>query len=98
MKIILSRIVFTLLLVSLFLPVTGQEKDSLLSDKTFSGIKFRSIGPAFMSGRIADITIDPVDENTWDVAAGSEESGRRKIQAQPGNRFLTTRKFIPSAV
>ncbi len=71
MKIILSRIVFTLLLVSLFLPVTGQEKDSLLSDKTFSGIKFRSIGPAFMSGRIADITIDPVDENTWYVAAGS---------------------------
>ena len=27
------------------------------------GFKFRSIGPAFMSGRIADIAIDPTNEN-----------------------------------
>ncbi len=35
------------------------------------GLKFRSIGPALMSGRIADIAIDPVKPNTWYVAAGS---------------------------
>ena len=32
---------------------------------------FRSIGPALMSGRIADLAIDPVKPNTWYVAAGS---------------------------
>ena len=32
---------------------------------------FRSIGPAFMSGRIADLAIDPKKPNTWYVAAGS---------------------------
>ncbi len=36
-----------------------------------SALKFRSIGPAFMSGRIADIAVDPVKPNTWYVAVGS---------------------------
>lgn len=48
-----------------------ENSDKLLSDKTFSGIELRSIGPAFMSGRIADIAIHPNDENTWYVAVGS---------------------------
>jgi len=29
------------------------------------------LGPAFMSGRIADIAIDPMNENVWYVAVGS---------------------------
>ncbi|MGE3182359.1 MAG: glycosyl hydrolase [Phycisphaerae bacterium] len=33
--------------------------------------KLRSIGPAFMSGRISDIAVDPLEPNTWYVAAGS---------------------------
>ena len=33
--------------------------------------KFRSVGPAFMSGRIADIAIDETNENVWYVAVGS---------------------------
>ena len=37
----------------------------------YSGLKFRSIGPAFMSGRIADIAINPSNENEWYVAVGS---------------------------
>jgi photosystem II stability/assembly factor-like uncharacterized protein len=37
----------------------------------FAGLKFRNIGPAFMSGRIADVAIDPRDENVWYVGAGS---------------------------
>lgn len=49
----------------------GQTNDSLFSDKTFSGLEMRNIGPAFMSGRIADIAIHPVNENIWYVAVGS---------------------------
>lgn len=51
----------------------GQDinKDVPLSEKTFSGIKFRSIGPAMMSGRIADIAIHPDNPNKWFVAVGS---------------------------
>lgn len=37
----------------------------------FAGLKLRSIGPAFMSGRIADIALDPSDNSTWYVAVGS---------------------------
>jgi photosystem II stability/assembly factor-like uncharacterized protein len=46
-----------------------EEKVSVTS--ALNGFKFRSIGPAFMSGRIADIAIDPENENTWYVAVGS---------------------------
>ena len=37
----------------------------------YSGLKFRSIGPALMSGRISDIVIHPENENVWYVTAGS---------------------------
>ena len=52
---------------SLLIPVYAQE----LTEKTFSGLKFRSLGPAFTSGRIADIAIHPTNENIWYVAVGS---------------------------
>lgn len=45
----------------------GQE----LSDKTFAGLKFRNLGPALTSGRVADIAIHPDNENVWYVAVGS---------------------------
>ena len=48
------------------LPVT----DTLKADQ-LAGLKFRSIGPAFMSGRIADVVIHPTRPNTWYVAVGS---------------------------
>lgn len=44
---------------------------SKLNENIFEGIKLRGIGPAFMSGRIADIAIHPLNENTWYIAAGS---------------------------
>ena len=40
-------------------------------DKTFDGLKLRSVGPAFTSGRIADIAIHPDNDNVWYVAVGS---------------------------
>ena len=48
----------------------AEEKDKTL-ETALSGFSFRSIGPAFMSGRIADIAIDPNNENIWYVAVGS---------------------------
>ncbi|MEN8187716.1 MAG: glycosyl hydrolase [Bacteroidota bacterium] len=45
------------------------DKDSI--SKIYDGIKFRNIGPAFMSGRIADIAINPDNYAEWYVAVGS---------------------------
>jgi photosystem II stability/assembly factor-like uncharacterized protein len=39
--------------------------------RPFDGLKLRAIGPAFMSGRIADIAIDPTHPSTWYVGVGS---------------------------
>ncbi len=36
-----------------------------------AGLPLRSIGPAFMGGRIADIAIHPANPTTWYVAVGS---------------------------
>ena len=64
---------FILIQVILFNFAGAGERPSkvLLSDSTFQGLKLRSIGPAFMSGRIADIAIHPTDYSTWYVAVGS---------------------------
>ncbi len=70
-----SRYSFYLLLIFvsfLSIHVYSQEKEEeLFSEKTFSGIEFRSVGPSFMSGRIADVVIHPENENIWYVAVGS---------------------------
>ncbi|MEM7203258.1 MAG: glycosyl hydrolase [Planctomycetota bacterium] len=51
---------------------SAQEPDpSLWSEERFAGLALRSLGPAFMSGRIADIAIHPDDDNVWYVAVGS---------------------------
>jgi len=42
-----------------------------ISDSTLSGFQFRSLGPAFMSGRIADVAIHPDNDNVWFIAVGS---------------------------
>jgi len=42
-----------------------------LDSGLLSSIKWRSIGPAGASGRIADIAIDPTDRRVWYVAASS---------------------------
>ena len=60
----------TLLLVCLAISLHGQKKEPN-TDTTLTGFEFRSIGPAFMSGRIADIAIHPEDDNTWYIAVGS---------------------------
>ncbi len=47
-----------------------KEKDKLNS-ATFSGLKFRSIGPAFTSGRIADFAVNPNNHSEYYVATAS---------------------------
>lgn len=48
-----------------------EESKSPITESTFSGLKMRNLGPAFCSGRIADIAIHPDDDNVWYVAVGS---------------------------
>ena len=48
----------------------SEDKDPL-SSGTFNAFKLRNIGPAFMSGRIADIAIVQDDPATWYVGVGS---------------------------
>ena len=42
-----------------------------LSGSVVGALPFRGIGPAFMSGRIIDIAVDPQVRSTWYVAAAS---------------------------
>ncbi len=51
--------------------VAAEDDESPLNAGTLAGLKLRGIGPALMSGRIADIAVDPNDPGTWYVAAGS---------------------------
>jgi photosystem II stability/assembly factor-like uncharacterized protein len=48
-----------------------KEDESKLNEGLLAAFEFRSLGPAFMSGRIADLAVDPIAPNTWYVAAGS---------------------------
>ena len=59
--------------ILLFLGVTlfGQEQKAEIDSSLFDGLKFRNIGPAFSSGRIADMAIHPWNESIWYVAVGS---------------------------
>jgi len=36
-----------------------------------TGLSWRGIGPAFMSGRISEVAVDPSDSSTWYVSAAS---------------------------
>ena len=49
----------------------GDNKQKSPIDTALNGFQFRSVGPAFMSGRISDIAIDPNNENIWYVAVSS---------------------------
>lgn len=50
---------------------TADDKERPLSEAGFKGFKLRSIGPALMSGRIADIALHPRNHSVWYVAVGS---------------------------
>ena len=60
------------LLTSPGTPANAADDDTTrMNAGTFSGLELRGIGPALMSGRIADVVIHPEDPGTWYVAVGS---------------------------
>ena len=73
----------SILLVTLFLTIStslellAQKRKnapaptSPIASELFDHLTFRNIGPAFMSGRIADLAVDPTNENIWYVAVAS---------------------------
>ncbi len=58
-------------------PTRGQDSDEPVDEAPglnaalVSGLRFRNLGPALMSGRISDIAVDPVHRSTWYVAVAS---------------------------
>ncbi|MGD8976641.1 MAG: glycosyl hydrolase [Gammaproteobacteria bacterium] len=60
-------------LMSILMSVAAAEDapEPGLNDETLAGLELRGIGPALMSGRIADIAIHPENTNVWYVAVGS---------------------------
>jgi photosystem II stability/assembly factor-like uncharacterized protein len=54
-------------------PVVQEEPvaETRMKAETFAGLELRGIGPALLSGRIADIVVVPEDRATWYVAVSS---------------------------
>lgn len=77
----LARLFTAILSMALLLPTLAtagaQDSDTRpdpapsVNSGLISALRFRSIGPALMSGRIGDIVVDPVKSSTWYVAASS---------------------------
>ena len=67
----LFKLLFLLISFSpIFIQAQNTSTNSSISEAA-NGLKLRSIGPALMGGRIADIAVDPHDKSIWYVAAGS---------------------------
>ena len=75
MKSYIKFLLFSVFAFCVFLTSGAQEKPNInkeeKSKNPLDGLKFRNIGPAMTSGRIADIAIHPENENVWYVAVGS---------------------------
>ncbi|MCH2230609.1 MAG: glycosyl hydrolase [Crocinitomicaceae bacterium] len=56
---------------TLFAQKKKSTESSTIEASTVSSLKFRLVGPALTSGRIADIAVNPNNHNTWYVAAAS---------------------------
>ena len=67
-------VLFALLIMISLICLADEKTDNektRFNAATFAGLKLRGIGPALMSGRIADIAIDPNDQSTWYVGVAS---------------------------
>ncbi len=71
----MRRAAIALTIIALTLPVaafaTEEGENKGMTATSFKGLELRNIGPALMSGRIADIAIHPDDPSVWYVAVGS---------------------------
>jgi photosystem II stability/assembly factor-like uncharacterized protein len=68
MSLIRSILLFSFLSITSF---SFAQKRATVDSITISAAQFRSVGPAFMTGRISDVVIDPADESHWYVGVGS---------------------------
>ncbi|MGA9575928.1 MAG: hypothetical protein WBS20_18440, partial [Lysobacterales bacterium] len=70
-----TRVIAFVIMAGLSLSSTGMPTASAADQETIaqaaSGLTMRSIGPALMGGRIADIAIHPGRSSTWYVASAS---------------------------
>ena len=68
-----AALVATLMISSadVFALKKSTDDKSPFNSNTFKALELRNIGPAYMSGRIADIAVDQNDPSTWYTAVGS---------------------------
>ncbi len=71
MKHLLYAVILSLALPGVLWAEDDEPVDPGFNEATFKGLEMRSIGPAFMSGRISDIVLDPDDPSIWYVGVGS---------------------------
>lgn len=64
-------IAFIFILLTFSLVAQKEETKDKLNSSTFSGLKFRSIGPAWNSGRISDFAVNPNNKSEYYVATAS---------------------------
>ena len=95
LSIIISILFFSSSLIAEEKVKSDEKKDK---SSLYSGLKFRSIGPALMSGRISDIVIHPENENVWYVTAGSGGVWKTENSGHLGIQFLTDKKVIQLVV
>ena len=62
-----------------------------MSTPTFNGLRLRSIGPAFTSGRISGFAVDPSNRRATTSRSPRAACGRRPTPAPPGRRSSTTK-------
>ncbi|PIW70261.1 MAG: glycosyl hydrolase, partial [Ignavibacteriales bacterium CG12_big_fil_rev_8_21_14_0_65_30_8] len=74
----MKKLFLLFLIFFISFPIISQDDDTTTnknkgpwSSSTFSGLKLRSLGPAFTSGRIADFAVNPDDPTEYFVAAAS---------------------------
>lgn len=71
----MKRFIFLglMLIMTVLLAAYGEpvKKSPGLTSDTFSGLKFRSVGPAYTSGRIADFAVNPNNYKQYFVAVAS---------------------------
>ncbi len=72
----MKKIILLTTIIALAAPSFAKKGDDKKDNEkykttTFSGLKFRSIGPALTSGRIADIAVNPTNTSEYYVAVAS---------------------------
>ena len=70
-RVVKTSVLFLFIVIFSSREIIAQIKPDSTLETAINGLTFRSVGPAVMSGRIADIAIDQANPSTWYVAVGS---------------------------